>query len=60
MRKIEAISSATGETCDKLTAIVGQFQLRLDKYDKLEREKKILQEEHVRLNEKYQTSQDYY
>ena len=54
VRKIEAISSATGGTCDKLTAIVEQFQLRLDKYDKLEREKKILQEEHQKLNEKYQ------
>ena len=52
--KIEAISSATGGTCDKLTAIIGQFQLRLDKCDKLEREKKILQEEHVKLNERYQ------
>ena len=54
VRKIEAISSATGGTCDKLTAIIEQFQLRLDKCDKLEREKKILQEEHQKLNEKYQ------
>ena len=54
VRKIEAISSATGGTCDKLTAIIEQFQLRLDKCDKLEREKKILQEEHVKLHEKCQ------
>ena len=54
VRKINNISSATGGTVDKLTAIVGQFQLRLSKQDKLEREKKILQEEHVKLNERYQ------
>ena len=52
--KINDISAATGGTCDKLKAIVDQFQLRLDKYYKLEREKKILQEEHVKLHEKYQ------
>ena len=54
VRKINDISAATGGTCDKLTAIVEQFQLRLSKHDKLEREKKILQKEHVKLNERYQ------
>ena len=42
VRKIEAIATGTERTCDKLKAIVNQFQLRLNKYDKLEREKKIL------------------
>ena len=53
MRKINDISSATGGTVDKLTAITQQFQLRLKKHDKLEREKKILQEEHQKLHERY-------
>ena len=52
--KINNIASATGGTVDKLTAVTEQFQLRLSKHDKLEREKKILQEEHQKLNEKYQ------
>ena len=53
VRKINDISSATGGTVDKLAAITEQFQLRLSKHDKLEREKKILQEEHQKLHERY-------
>jgi len=31
VRKIEAVTTGTEGTCDKLKAIVDQFQLRLDK-----------------------------
>ena len=53
VRKIKDNSSATRGTVDKLAAITKQFQLRLKKHNRLEREKKILHEEHQKLQDKY-------
>ena len=53
VRKIYYISSATRGTVDKLASITEQLQLRLKKHDRVELEKKILQGEHQKLQDKY-------